>query len=86
MTKNGVGDDGKWKGRRDGRDRAVGLGGARAIARRLNRAQHLRPGTSFKVLSKKFGAEGGIRTHTGVYAQRFLRPPRLPFRHFGISG
>ena len=35
---------------------------------------------------KTVGAEGGIRTHTGVYAQRFLRPSRLPFRHFGISG
>ena len=28
------------------------------------------------------GAEGGSRTHTGQ-AQRFLRPSRLPFRHFG---
>ena len=46
----------------------------------------LRRGPSFKVPSKKVGAEGGIRTHTGVYAQRFLRPSRLPFRHFGISG
>ena len=30
-----------------------------------------------------FGAEGEIRTHTGYNSQRFLRPPRLPFRHFG---
>ena len=29
------------------------------------------------------GAEGGSRTHTGREAQRFLRPSRLPFRHFG---
>ena len=29
------------------------------------------------------GAEGEIRTHTGYNSQRFLRPPRLPFRHFG---
>src|SRR5205823_4321834 len=29
------------------------------------------------------GAEGGTRTPTGNYPQRFLRPPRLPFRHFG---
>ena len=35
---------------------------------------------------QKVGAEGGIRTHTGVYAQRFLRPSRLPFRHFGKFG
>ena len=28
-------------------------------------------------------AEGEIRTHTGNNSQRFLRPPRLPFRHFG---
>ncbi len=31
----------------------------------------------------EIGAEGGIRTHTRNYPQRFLRPPRLPFRHFG---
>lgn len=31
----------------------------------------------------KIGAEGGSRTHTGREAQRFLRPSRLPFRHFG---
>ena len=31
----------------------------------------------------KSGAEGRIRTGTGISAQRFLRPPRLPFRHFG---
>ena len=30
------------------------------------------------------GAEGESRTHTGFNPQRFLRPPRLPFRHFGI--
>ena len=29
------------------------------------------------------GAEGEIRTHTGFNSQWFLRPPRLPFRHFG---
>ena len=29
------------------------------------------------------GAEGRIRTDTGFNSQRFLRPPRLPFRHFG---
>ena len=29
------------------------------------------------------GAEGRIRTGTGCNSQRFLRPPRLPFRHFG---
>ena len=29
------------------------------------------------------GAEGGTRTHTGLSPQRFLRPSRLPFRHFG---
>ena len=29
------------------------------------------------------GAEGRIRTGTGIKPQRFLRPPRLPFRHFG---
>ena len=28
-------------------------------------------------------AEGGNRTHTGATSQRFLRPSRLPFRHFG---
>ena len=32
----------------------------------------------------KSGAEGESRTHTGISAQRFLRPPRLPFRHFGL--
>ena len=26
---------------------------------------------------------GGIRTHTGVPAQRILSPQRLPFRHAG---
>ncbi len=31
------------------------------------------------------GAEGGTRTHTRVSPQRCLRPPRLPFRHFGPS-
>ncbi len=31
-----------------------------------------------------FGAEGRIRTGTGFNSQRFLRPPRLPFRHFGL--
>ena len=31
----------------------------------------------------KAGAEGRIRTGTGFNSQRFLRPPRLPFRHFG---
>jgi hypothetical protein len=30
-----------------------------------------------------FGAEGRIRTDTGVAPQQFLRLPRLPFRHFG---
>ena len=30
-------------------------------------------------------AEGRIRTGTGISAQRFLRPSRLPFRHFGES-
>jgi hypothetical protein len=29
-------------------------------------------------------AEGRIRTDMGVAPQRFLRPPRLPFRHSGI--
>ena len=29
------------------------------------------------------GAEGQIRTGTRNNPQRFLRPPRLPFRHFG---
>ena len=29
------------------------------------------------------GAEGRSRTGTGFNPQRFLRPPRLPFRHFG---
>ena len=33
----------------------------------------------------KRGAEGGTRTHTGFNSQRFLRPPRLPFRHFGTK-
>lgn len=28
------------------------------------------------------GAETGIRTRTGLAPQRFLRPQRLPFRHF----
>ena len=28
------------------------------------------------------GALGEIRTHTS-FGQRFLRPPRLPFRHSG---
>ena len=31
------------------------------------------------------GAEGRIRTGTGYNSQRFLRPPRLPFRHFGMK-
>jgi hypothetical protein len=30
-----------------------------------------------------FGAEGRIRTDTGVTPQQFLRLSRLPFRHFG---
>ena len=29
------------------------------------------------------GAEGRIRTDTGVAPQQFLRLSRLPFRHFG---
>jgi hypothetical protein len=29
-------------------------------------------------------AEGRIRTDMGVAPQRFLRPPRLPFRHSGL--
>ena len=33
----------------------------------------------------RYGAEGRIRTGTGIAPQRFLRPPRLPFRHFGIG-
>ena len=33
----------------------------------------------------KYGAEGRIRTGMSDKAQRFLRPPRLPFRHFGMS-
>ena len=32
------------------------------------------------------GAEGRSRTDTGYNSQRFLRPPRLPFRHFGPPG
>ena len=36
------------------------------------------PGTTLR-----FGAEGRIRTDTGVAPQQFLRLPRLPFRHFG---
>ena len=31
------------------------------------------------------GAEGRSRTDTPDKGQRFLRPPRLPFRHFGTS-
>ena len=31
------------------------------------------------------GAEGGSRTHTRSEPQRFLRPPRLPFRHPGTT-
>ena len=31
------------------------------------------------------GAEGRTRTDTGVAPQQFLRLPRLPFRHFGVS-
>ena len=37
----------------------------------------------YSATRKVFGAEGEIRTHTGNNSQRFLRPPRLPFRHFG---
>ncbi len=33
----------------------------------------------------RYCAEGRIRTGTGISPQRFLRPPRLPFRHFGMG-
>ena len=32
----------------------------------------------------KYGAEGQSRTGTPRKGQRFLRPSRLPFRHFGM--
>ena len=38
-----------------------------------------------RFLESNSGAEGGGRTHTRSYPQRFLRPPRLPFRHFGVG-
>ena len=88
----GVGDDGWSRGWRivEGTARWTGSGGGvrwgASYCGVFEPYPALRPGTSFKVPGKKVGAEGGIRTHTGVYAQRFLRPSRLPFRHFGKSG
>ena len=35
------------------------------------------------VYTSSHGAEGRIRTDTGVAPQQFLRLSRLPFRHFG---
>jgi hypothetical protein len=35
------------------------------------------------VYTASHGAEGRIRTDTGVAPQQFLRLSRLPFRHFG---
>src|SRR5271157_3396142 len=35
---------------------------------------------------RKSSTGGGIRTHTGVPAQRILSPQRLPFRHAGPCG
>ena len=35
------------------------------------------------VYTSSYGAEGRIRTDTGVAPQQFLRLSRLPFRHFG---
>ena len=32
-----------------------------------------------------FGAEGGIRTHTGFYSQGILSPQCLPFHHLGLE-
>jgi hypothetical protein len=31
------------------------------------------------------GADDGVRTRTALAGQRFLRPPRLPFRHVRVS-
>ena len=35
------------------------------------------------IFASSHGAEGRIRTDTGVAPQQFLRLSRLPFRHFG---
>ncbi len=40
-------------------------------------------GATEEVMDIRSGAEGRSRTGTGFNSQRFLRPPRLPFRHFG---
>ena len=47
-----------------------------------NRAARCRART---IAAGTVGAEGGGRTRTRVAPQRFLRPPRLPFRHFGVE-
>lgn len=43
---------------------------------------HAQNPTMLQCRSQNVGAESGIRTRTGVTPQRFLRPQRLPFRHF----
>lgn len=49
-------------------------------------SQHARWGVRvWRLPDAVLGAEGRIRTDTTIAGQRFLRPPRLPFRHFGAD-
>ncbi len=45
-----------------------------------------KPLVSLPINRHKSNTGGGIRTHTGVTAQRILSPQRLPFRHAGVIG
>ena len=65
--------------RRSGRGRRCPMAKNASLPRHVRRSS--RPG-----LMLRCGAEGGGRTLTGLTPQRCLRPPRLPFRHFGQPG